>query len=45
MIKNQNVVTHEVINMPIAVATSISKPSVLPSATVLESMDMLEGLW
>ncbi|KHN09128.1 Trehalose-phosphate phosphatase [Glycine soja] len=42
---NQNVVTHEVINTLIAMAASISNSTVLPSATVPESMAVLGGFW
>ncbi|KAK7410536.1 hypothetical protein VNO78_01383 [Psophocarpus tetragonolobus] len=42
---NQNVVTHEVINTLIAVAASISNSTVLPGATVPESMAVLGRFW
>ncbi|RDY01951.1 putative trehalose-phosphate phosphatase J, partial [Mucuna pruriens] len=45
MMTNQNVVTHDVINTLIAVAASISNSTVLPSATVPESMAVLGGFW
>ncbi|KAL2638085.1 hypothetical protein AAZV13_06G095700 [Glycine max] len=45
MMTNQNVVTHEVINTLIAMAASISNSTVLPSATVPESMAVLGGFW
>ncbi|XP_020229914.1 probable trehalose-phosphate phosphatase J [Cajanus cajan] len=43
--RNQNVVSHEVINTLIAVAASISNSPVLPSGTVPESLAVLGGFW